>query len=709
MRENIFKKKYTAVPLVVALALASGCADDGPGDEPDAGTPPTVTLVGTVSVDNAEVQARVGAATIASTTADAAGAYRLDIAVTDTDVVHLHAASGDAVVLTSMLADGATLIARAGPDMELHPEEYNASNINPVTTMRDAVLRAANGGDLPASGDELVAAEHLITSKVTGDELLEMAAALELVISSPSHDLPAAFTDTLALAGDIQAMRQLIVDIRAASPTDELRSTLNAMMENPGVVGAYAMDKLPSAYYIDFIKYNNGFIGLGNTALELDVGGTARLLTNDLNRVIQALPEFSWSLGPAPDSDKLITERESTGFFTESDNLDGEQLAALFPEDPALQNQIRTAVGDSLLPIGSELLGAERVLAAEGVAVDVVWETGNRYWLVAGPLSNFGVTAPDVEALAPGVGVTMFRADQMQFQPLDDATMVGTWAMQIAAPANLDSLVALFAVGDQLLRTSLVTFAADNTASAVGGVLDSPLSLTWEIRADGSLALTYPDGASQVSSLWAREGAEYGLLNRYVAPTGETNLYYGRSIKTDPTFMVTGPELPNQPGQFWKTSMVAAEYLPDANGELPIESEFGFHIRDDTTAAKTFLWKPLDQPTEVDSHDFYNWRVDNGDVVLDWWADENRQPRCDPAASNCYVHRERTWTPLAQEGPLLYVLEQILTQKQYFALQWDDVDMQWEDGTGAPADLSARDYLFPPRLNAYRVVDIPTP
>lgn len=704
----------SALAFMAALVFLGACGDDttpvnpdaapsGPDAAPDAG----LTLIGTVSVGDTTVEARIGGDTVASTVADANGGYRLEVSADDAQVVHVHASDGAAVTLASALADMATLRARAGADLELTPDELGTTNITPISTMRHAALLAANDSALPADREQMVAAEELITAVASSQELLEMAAALELVITSPNYDLPNGFANTLALAEDLHAMRRLVADIRTANANDDvIRSTLEAMLDDATMTGSFSAAKLPGTYYRNFIKHNNGFIGSGRSVLELDPAGTARFQQSNSTQRVQIPEPLTWSIDAASGNARLLTSREPTGQNLHSLLANADQLAELYPGDPNLQAQIRAAVGDSQVPVQFERIGAERRLVAEGIALDLVWETPYWHWVVSGPLADLGVNAPDVDRPAQSFGSAMLRDDAIAYQPLDEATVLGTWAMQMVTPADDDSLVDFFAEGDLLMTHALVTFASDGTATASGGMLEADMPMTWQPLADGRVQLTYPDGAQQIVGLWARQGPEYGLIATYSAPTGEAITGYWRAIKTDPSLVLDGTELHNLPDQYWKTTINIALSHADENGALPLREEFGFQFHADGTAHVISVLDWEDMPPELDIVTTDDWRLDAGDVVLNWWLDENAQSHCDPANNNCFASRERTWTPLAQDGALLYVLEDYAAQADRFQMQWDAVDMRWEID-GVPADLDAREYLFAPRLNAYSIDDIP--
>ncbi len=160
-------------------------------------------LVSDAPLAAAEVVVTVGAATF-STTADAGGQYRLNIAAAQPGDFIVVTATGTGaqahVKLISLVGEAASLAAAADAAGEVSSTSVPALNATHWSTAQ-AVLAARTHGGLPTTAATLAAA----TSSVRATELLHLATLVRLVADG-GVALPAGTTDTLALLQDSAAL-----------------------------------------------------------------------------------------------------------------------------------------------------------------------------------------------------------------------------------------------------------------------------------------------------------------------------------------------------------------------------------------------------------------------------------------------------------------------------------------------------------------------
>ena len=713
--------------LVTALVFSFGCGDDGnstvpdamPGNVPDAmpgnggmdagssddaGAGSEFTLRGTVSVANASIEVRVGDTVIATTDADASGAYSVDVTVADDAVLHLRAHSGSDIVLAALLADVATLRARAGDDNILDASESSLTRITPISTSRYAAILAANG-ELPQNHAAVIAAEIALTSVTQTHDLFRMGSMLELIITDSSYELPSEYATTLALAEDLPALRALISDTRALRAGDPIGATLAEMMSRNDRLAVLRPSILPERYHIDLTQHANDFVGSGSNTLTFSAGGNAHFQPFHSLHAVLPPEDLTWEIA----DNQLITSREVDGTGVGSTLfLSAEQVAALYPDNPNLQNEIRNSLGSNSLSIERERVGADRKMVIAGVAVDHMWAAQRFRILSSGPLAEFGVTAPDVERIENVAGQTMLRSEFVEFTPFEPAMMTSTWVMQVALPSNRPLEGFPVDAGDLLMAHAFVTFADDGTATVTSGMLETPMTLSWSLLADGRLEFTFPDGGKQTVGIWFEQEHEYGFFSTYTSNGGDDHFEYWRAVPLDPSAAFSANLLVNQADGYWQSNINSGNSYLDTDGEFPAVNLFGYQFADSGLVARlqvAFPANPTEQP-RPELNDIYQWEFADDDLHIVHTIGLLEPNRCNRFDIRCRDFSVRAWTPVAQTGTRLYVLEERTILADFNEMLFDEDELRWEIN-GEPADLSSRNYLIQPRLNSYSIADLP--
>ena len=222
-----------ALTLVVGLSLA-GCGGGGgsAAATPTPTPPPTptpqpktkVVLQGRIVDDpipNAVIVASSGTTTF-NTVADAQGNYSLPVelltseAATPVVITATGVGAQANVKLVSLAGSLATLATDAGADGVLTAAENIRSNVTHVSTAEAALVMQITAGATPTTQAQLDG----LRKQVDPVELLEVAAAIKLIVDSPQYDLPSGVSDTLAFAQNAQVRDSYVAEVKAKAPQD---------------------------------------------------------------------------------------------------------------------------------------------------------------------------------------------------------------------------------------------------------------------------------------------------------------------------------------------------------------------------------------------------------------------------------------------------------------------------------------------------------
>jgi hypothetical protein len=646
-----------------------------------------------------EVEVLLGDKVIASTTTDTDNTYVASVWARDRDVVWLRASDGNGTTLATMLADLATLKARAGDSVLTQAEDINLV-VSPLSTVLFAAME--NGLDaLPATRSQLVDAELRSRSYAPPYDLYAMAVVLN-GIANESEPFPDGFDDTLDLARDAYALFDIPWQAKSQSENtiqtiSEFEDAFAAMMSDERLLADLDLARysLPRAYH-DIHQQAHGLIGYGLGHLEFDPSGAGEYAHSSSWVDVPPSETTEWSVDGHFIKVRIDSPIVYSRWFTK------ESVADLSPDNESLQQQISNLPDGYHGHILIQELEHWLSILRRGVAADVTILHRLKRYDTSSWLAEAGLEGPDVERLELDSSLKPFvRSEALDLESLSEADVVGTWAFPLVWQADdygLDSPGEL----ETIETDALVTFRADRTAEASGGVLQTPIALTWRIDAEGQIEITFPDGSSQTSAVWARAGHEIGLFSTFRSSLGYDHTWYTPAIRWDGAQPAVA--LANNPGEYWQSKFgLLWGPAPNAEGSIHPESIYGFQLSADGKGARIEMWFPTDFPLfTTDRH----W-VTNPDrtVTIRVTKDPDGENRCDPTSPDCYVLRSRTWQPLVQLGDWLYVLEAAHFNARWFDsfnVEWDESDGRWELD-GFPVDMSDQDYITYPRLNAYRV------
>lgn len=663
-----------------------------------------LTLVGTSSIANARVEVTVGSS-LAETSADETGSFRIDVGLpTEPQLLRLVAFDRDneRIVMASLLPNSETLRGQAGTDATLTHNEQPGVRISALTTAIYGTLRAAIGHE-PENESELIRAEQLMSSVRSSDEIVDVAALVELLSDNPFYAVPSGHASILTLVEDLSASRSEMDNLRGASGGDPIAATRVAMLADRTRFPAFGPTMEED--YSELVLQRNGYVGFEHArwsfASRLDSEFQPNLNGTSWDR---AGLDWTWANG-AIDAQFVPSATVFESYMA------AQELAAFFPWDAALHEQLRTDLNQpkawvdvdvqrevyrSLYRgLASELVHIDRVLLyrfatafADG-AYDVTDATKDTtrtaLWLKTGPL--------------PQVAFTL-------------AEMLGTWVLPVLAPADRAQVLDEYLPGDPLLRASFVEFHSDGTAAASGGVIAGTIALDWSLTANGGIEMVYPGGELHRIRRLVRLPSEDGLYHELVRADGHTFSRYERAAKVDAEFTFSAATLVNSTAEYWRSTVNRTSYLPKADGTLPGSEFFGFVIADDGTLDR--LW--------VDDNEFdADGNPVPAHVFRDPWDYELEPDRflqsLDPSpwvgnGPTPIVMRQRSWRPVAMLAGHLLVLEAYISSDDPIGWVWDEAKDSWVDQDGNLADPATditHDYIFAPRLNSYHLDDLPKP
>lgn len=263
-------KALISVPLRAAsfgcALLVSACGGGGDsGNGPTPSTGKSLTLSGLVTdgpIPQAVVTVTIAGKSFA-TTADASGRYRVTVTVPESSGTSLTMieAKGPAagphatVVLNSLTDSFNTLLAAAGTDQVIDASETPTINVTHLSTANTVLAIESNGG-VPTTEEAL----HQVQTQVDPQAALELAAAIKLIIDSPtSYSLPSGSTSTLAFAQNLSARTEFITEVKEQHP-DEFAQAQESTVSDPDVAPPPTENAMPeSLTYVASVAEQNSF------------------------------------------------------------------------------------------------------------------------------------------------------------------------------------------------------------------------------------------------------------------------------------------------------------------------------------------------------------------------------------------------------------------------------------------------------------------
>ena len=223
----------------------------------------TVTVTQTVTVSGRVTDSPIANATITLTfngqtytaTADAEGNYQLVIPISNsanTERPRLTAQGADTqsyVVLSSRLPSASSMLAAAGDDGILVRAEANQVQVTQLTTAENLQLETLAQGE-PISEDNIQA----LLTEFDSELMLEMAAAIKLLVDNPNYQLPEGYETIEEFIADETAYNAMVEQAEASG---ELEQALQETINDPEVAGPPPGVGL-SDYYGTYIINNLG-------------------------------------------------------------------------------------------------------------------------------------------------------------------------------------------------------------------------------------------------------------------------------------------------------------------------------------------------------------------------------------------------------------------------------------------------------------------
>lgn len=609
---------------VCALLLAaqlSACGGDNGGSPPSSSNPPPsnnnppapatvkLKLTGKVTdepVPNAVVTATVGGETF-TTTADATGAYSLDIEIDEGDVgefVVLNArgvADQEFVELTSLAGSFQTLAAQAGDDDTLSSAENFSTQITNVSTAEAVLLREANGG-APVTSDAALAS---LGATLNGQDVLDLAAAIKLVVDhAADYPMPEGATSTLALVSDAAERKQLVADVSAQDP-DAFKATQSAIAADPALSQPVNVQSVTD-FTAAMLSTDAGFtFNYSNrvSSYHFEEDGTGSVSAGTFDQ------QMTWTVEGSTIRVTYAQPVETVSYDTESCSGDVRQVEAHYVSD---------SVTLTLL--------SDRTVAAT--------ETSD-------------VTYADCAALEPReVTTTSARTilRESDFQVIDvDELRGGTQTIYV-----FDSAL-----------NAVVADIADIGADGTGTTRLTNQSFTWTVdSASRVITATFTDGTvAEYRSLRDIDELSSDLFYEIRTAGGAVYSDAGATVFADPEY---GFELTADvvPGRFYQFG-IGDETAPDDRLK-------GFRLRFDVggTGAQEIDYIDLNGEVAVDDEstspaNAFHWTIENDSVVVRrTWDVAAQVDNCVFGNPNCVLYDERRIIPLGADGSRIYWIEQ---------------------------------------------------
>lgn len=469
-----------------------------------------ITLSGQVIDDPipfALVTVTVGARAY-STTADGEGRYLLQIGGEDDDVVIARAQGSDGqayVDLRRLLGTFAAVSAEA--------------DITHVTTARFALMMRASGGVAPTTIDGWREAEK--TTWISG--MLDLAAAIKVIIDNPDFDLPEGFENILEFALDPDAVTAFISDARAlGGPFNGVRA---AILDDPNAVPGFSVEALTSAYYLVPASGRGLPAGLG-AKLELEEDGTGILIeSTGIAVTVSASHAFRWELSDGA----LELDFEVPSTTTRSGRMLREDMAAYGIGTAAQHQQLIDAniynvyYAEYPETVTYRLLddGLTKLVVHEARIVRRVFEPVTLPDTSTVQFEDFVTPSRDwvTEMLDPAANPSI---------PLAAGSIPGEWLMLLKREVDTILSGGLY----DAFAGDIVTLTANGDAS----LLKTMSAANWSLNGNGELVLEYGEGRTMKVTVFEMSGAVAGAFYELTLADGSRYGNYGPLVKAEGDF-----------------------------------------------------------------------------------------------------------------------------------------------------------------------------
>lgn len=580
-------------------------------------------------VPNAEVTITLGGE-VFSATADEEGFYTVLVGSDDMDAIITAEARGTGDL--AIVFFKAILGAFGGLD-EVDEGGFNITN---VSSARAVLITRFNGGALPETADHLAELERTVSA----NELLDIAAAIKLIVDDPAFELPDGFDDVFEFALDPDAVRMFIASAESTKFQD---ARAEILADSRLVPKFHPTDLATTRLFVPATA--PGLYSRQGTLLEFEDDGTGQatgtVFTVGLHNFVG---DFDWTivdgqvvldykesaanqppvLGATP-----VSLLETLGLISsaEAGLLQLKYLIFVIPnrEFPVSETIDLIARGDSTDQVVSRRM-VRRVhepidLGEDGIvqADDLITSYPDAYIELWDIVDNEEISFADV-----GVGgdwaLYLFRELGPMFNGPDDPVFRREFAADI------------------------VNISDDGAIAGVDGA-----QMSFGVNNKGRLELQYDGDWWQEIRILNRSGPVFGVYSSVLhVPTGARYGGYHFIVKVDPTLDADADFMTTDSDEFWHTYVATwrASFWDGASLDPARTGGFsGFTLDSNGDYLR---------PRYIQSGDDYvlgasgvgTWAIDGNDVVTM------------TNAANTFPDGIRKWIPLATDANgFFYVLE----------------------------------------------------
>jgi len=591
-----------------------------PAPEPTPVAKANLKLTGKVTdepIPNALVTATVGDETF-TTTADATGAYSLDIEIDEADVdgfVTLAARGVGAqsyVEFKSLVGSFASLVTDAGSDGTLASEENFATQITNVSTAQAVFMELANGGQ-PITTD---GALQQAAGQVNAQDVLDLATAIKLAVDEPeTNPLPNGQTSILALASSPTARQSFVNEIYENSPT-AFAATQVSIAQDPQL----AQNTGALQRYLD----NEGF--------------TTAMLSSD------ALFSFNYTGRIAHFdlyADGTGSESSQTYYQEYTWELDGSSIAITYDAPVTVNSYESVDCQGTFAQIPVEL-------TSEGVTLTML---GERAVAITTTEAVAYPTCPSLDGERTTTAArTILSLDN--FKVIDTAELAG----------NAQTIY----VWDST-KGAVVADIAELNGDGTGTALLTNQTFTWEMNADGGPEETGKIIRAEFEG-WSAEYLAFRDIDALasdifwevrVGNDGADGIFMGAgaSVFADPEYAV----------EFTDADVAGHRFYQFGKGEEGVDDARlgGFRLRFDANGvgAQEIDHINLSNAVVLDASATFRWKIVEGpvgvEVVVSRTYDTVAQAynNCAVGSTGCIVFDERRIIPMVADDERVYWVE----------------------------------------------------
>ncbi len=481
-----------------------------------------------------------------ATTVDGEGAFSVSVDAADDELV------------TAVLEGAAVQLAGvAGTVLDV---ESSGIRLSPVTTARYGLTVSANNGAIPVNSTQLYAAE----SSTDPDEILDLAAAVSLIIEDNSYSLPDGVKDLLDFVSNRSAFAAFFDAVNEAD-SSLLASTaaqLDAVSFTQADVAARYLAVAPSVPgYLSRFGELVDLLGPGQTGTVSGLGPVGQLFSDAVSWAVNG-GELVLSYSGASTRGVLFSAADTSATV--------EQLALLEAEEAVSFVQYRYT--DTRLDDRFALIDDGQFIRFTSLE-----QRSNRGFDPVHLLATTGGTVELADTVVTTRSGESLRAEaSLPLIPFAAACAAagspcvpGVWGgLFLGSPGNDFSDTALPEGG----FADVITFSTDGTAT--GEITGK--SATWTVDG-GKLVIDFGNGALQTVTLIQQVGPEYGALVEF-SINGEQFADYNVYVKRDESLVIDAALVTNPDGSYWANDFRAYEpgSVFDNSGARDPGSTFGF-------------------------------------------------------------------------------------------------------------------------------------